>query len=231
MRRSSVLLAVSSAIAVIATATGAGAHIALMSPKPRYADLKEGPCGRGPTDKRSSNVTSFKSGETITVTWRETVEHPGHFRISFDADGVTAFVNPKSFTDLNTAPSVLVDGIADRTDGQTYSQEITLPDVECDNCTLQVIQVMTDKPPYGDGNDLYYQCADIVLAKSTTPGSSSGDDGGAGGSSGTTTSMPTKGSGGCTTTSRSPASREASILATLAIIMLARRRHSRQRRP
>ncbi|MCA9560948.1 MAG: hypothetical protein KC583_20510, partial [Myxococcales bacterium] len=41
---------------------------------------------------------------------------------------------------------------------------VTLPDVECDNCTLQVIQVMFDKPPQtSPGNDLYYQCADLVL--------------------------------------------------------------------
>lgn len=41
-----------------------------------------------------------------------------------------------------------------------------LPDVECDNCTLQAIQVMYDKPPYvTPGNDLYYQCADLVLRR------------------------------------------------------------------
>src|SRR5690606_6077325 len=39
----------------------------------------------------------------------------------------------------------------------------TLPDIECESCTLQVVQVMYDKKPYGDGNDLYYQCADIAL--------------------------------------------------------------------
>ena len=42
-------------------------------------------------------------------------------------------------------------------------EQVTLPDVECERCTLQLIQVMTDKAPYGDGNDLYYQCADLAL--------------------------------------------------------------------
>lgn len=200
----------------------AAAHIALISPKPRYADLKEGPCGRGTADKRTANVNTFKSGETINVTWKETVEHPGHFRISFDADGVKSFVDPKSFTDMNTAPSVLVDGIADKTDGTTYSQSVTLPDIECDNCTLQIVQVMTDKPPYGDGNDLYYQCADVVLTKAAPPAPTGNDDAG-GGSSGATTPAPAEDRGGCATApSSSPGA--ACALAMLAIVILARRR-------
>jgi hypothetical protein len=30
--------------------------------------------------------------------------------------------------------------------------------------------MMTDKPPYGDGNDIYFQCADIALRSGTDPG-------------------------------------------------------------
>jgi hypothetical protein len=47
---------------------------------------------------------------------------------------------------------------------------VTLPDLVCDNCTLQVIQVMYDKPPYTTpGNDIYYQCADLVLRVGGAP--------------------------------------------------------------
>ncbi len=61
-------------------------------------------------------------------------------------------------------PSVLLDDIDDASGGN-YSATVTLPNVECDNCTLQVIQVMYDKPPYTiPGNEMYYQCADLVLA-------------------------------------------------------------------
>jgi hypothetical protein len=28
---------------------------------------------------------------------------------------------------------------------------------------------MSDKPPYGDGNDMYYQCADLVLSADAEP--------------------------------------------------------------
>ena len=33
-----------------------------------------------------------------------------------------------------------------------------------DTTVLKLLQMMTDKAPYGDGNDLYYQCIDLVLS-------------------------------------------------------------------
>ncbi|MCU0699312.1 MAG: hypothetical protein MUC96_22630, partial [Myxococcaceae bacterium] len=68
-------------------AVPAAAHIALRSPLVRYADQKVGPCGRGATDLRTSRVTTFTAGDTIEVVWDETINHPGHYRISFDVDG------------------------------------------------------------------------------------------------------------------------------------------------
>lgn len=145
--------------------TPALAHIALDSPTPRYADLKQGPCGKGTLDARTANVTTVEAGATIAVTWHETINHPGHYRIAFDPNGQALFQNPTSFTDVDGGPGVLLDGIPDKADALDggYGLLVTLPDVPCTNCTLQLIQVMTDKPPYGDGNDIYYQCADLVL--------------------------------------------------------------------
>ena len=34
---------------------------------------------------------------------------------------------------------------------------------------------MLDKPPYGDGNDLYYQCADLILEIGAATSGSTGD--------------------------------------------------------
>lgn len=150
-------------LVVLLIAGPAAAHLHVTSPQSRGESLKQGPCGAGPDEARGSVVHTFRPGQTITVEWDEFVDHPGHFRISFDADGQDDFVDPAGFDDVDGGPAVLLDGIADR-DGGAYSQAVTLPTVECDNCTLQVIQVMSDKPPYGDGNDLYYQCVDLVLA-------------------------------------------------------------------
>lgn len=142
----------------------AAAHIALRTPAPRYADQKVGPCGRGGAlDVRTTTVATYTAGDTIQVIWDETINHPGHYRISFDDDGQD-FYTPTSFTDADGGLNVLVDNIRDSAQpNQRYTISVRLPDVPCTRCTLQVIQMMTDKPPYGDGNDIYFQCADVVL--------------------------------------------------------------------
>jgi len=151
------------------------AHLDLRAPASRYGAsvLKEGPCGRSGGD-RSANVSVFRPGETIEVRWNEYVDHPGHFRIAFDPDGDDDFVDPRCLSGCNTtSPSielysnaaVIMDDIPD-TAGGTSGVSITLPDIECASCTLQVIQIMYDKPPYtSPGNDIYYQCADLMLVR------------------------------------------------------------------
>ena len=151
-------------VAALLLAAPAAAHLRVTEPAARHEYHKQGPCGAGADDARGAEVHTFRPGQTITVRWNEFVDHPGHFRISFDPDGQDDFVDPAGFDDVSGGPAVLVDGIADRSGGGDYEQEVSLPDLACERCTLQVIQVMSDKPPYGDGNDLYYQCVDLVLA-------------------------------------------------------------------
>jgi hypothetical protein len=199
-------------VGLMLLAPDAGAHISLMFPAARDTGLKDGPCGTL-NSVRGSSVTTFKPGETITVTWLETVDHTGYFRISFDDDGNDGFVEPTAYDDFNPHPSILVNNIADKEGSmQMYSQEVTLPNTECTNCTLQVIQMMTDKPPFGPdgGRDIYYQCADIVL-------SADGGTGGAGTTSASSGGDGTSGddSGGCSCSSGG--SRGVSF-ATLALI-------------
>jgi hypothetical protein len=222
-------------VLVILASSVANAHIKLDAPKARSNDqvqLKYGPCGQS-TSKRTANVATFKPGETITVKWTETINHPGHFRISFDPNGEN-FPDPKSFTDFASGPTDLVDNIPDNTVamGNAYSVDVTLPNIECTSCTLQVIQVMTDKPPYGDGNDVYYQCADLILA-SDDAGSDSdaaATDSGSSIDAGTTPS-----SGGCSI--GAPRAPRTGVWLTGAILFLLGRRrrgdfsgYSRRRR-
>ncbi|MEZ4451748.1 MAG: SCE4755 family polysaccharide monooxygenase-like protein [Nannocystaceae bacterium] len=177
-------------LALVTVAAPARAHIQLMSPTARHTQQKTGPCGVL-NDARGDMITVYAPGETIMVVWEETVNHPGHFRISFDEDGFDDFVDPAGYDDLYTNNTVLVDDIADK-QGGIYMQEVTLPEITCDTCTLQVVQVMTDKPPYGDGNDLYYQCADLILEGPVdTDGTTT--DGTTDGTSDGTTGDPTSG--------------------------------------
>jgi hypothetical protein len=149
----------------------ASAHVRLESPASRYGDeMKLRPCGiTGGT--RTTRVTTVRPGQVITVVFDEFIDHPGYFRIAFDPAGDaalgppvwngSAFVNPPEV-------HVLVDPILNPP-GPTHGEvPVTLPNVECDNCTLQLIQVMTDKPPFDGLDDFYYQCADLRLS-STAP--------------------------------------------------------------
>jgi hypothetical protein len=188
----------------------AAAHVRLEYPPPRYpaptgfdsgVQLKDAPCGVTGDSRTTdtSRITTFEAGETITVRFRETIGHPGHYRIAFDEDGQDDLVDPAGFDDIQDPPSlpILLDGIADNPGTGTYEVQITLPNTPCNNCTLQLIQVMTDKPPYVLGtDDVYHQCADIVL---TGPGGGSGGSSGSGGTTntgGTTNGGGTTGSGG-----------------------------------
>ena len=187
------LLAAALLLAFVYPATEAGAHLGLDAPVSRYGPdtLKTGPCGvEG--GERTDNVTYFEPGATIEVHWNEYVEHPGHYRIAFDDDGDDDFIDPRTMMETYSNDAVLLDGIPDKgPDDPYYSATVTLPDIACDNCTLQVIQVMYDKEPYETpGNDIYYQCADLVLKVGGAPdggveiGGAGGSGGGTGGSSG-----------------------------------------------
>lgn len=155
----------------------AAAHIQLSYPPARTTMQKTRHCG-DPAVARSANPTVLKPGAQLTVVWYETIDHPGHFRISFDNDGENFIVPPNATaTTVGTDPTVLIDLIADvqgnfPAAGRKYEQTITLPNMECANCTLQVIQLMTDKPPYTTNalsDDIYYQCADLVLSNTAPP--------------------------------------------------------------
>ncbi|MBL4636882.1 MAG: lytic polysaccharide monooxygenase [Kofleriaceae bacterium] len=211
MRTSTIALA---ALLTFWGASVADAHITLMSPSPRTASQKQGPCGaEGGT--RGTPVT-YKPGETITVRWDETVDHVGHYRLAFDMDGQDDLPLPVNPND--SFPSILVDQIPDRTGGGEYSQEITFPNMECDNCTLQLIQIMTTNVPY---NSFYFQCVDIILADDGSGEPTGADAGTGGGTSGEATGS------GCQSTGQSSGILGGMLLLLGFASISRRRRHER----
>ena len=131
-------------------------------PRTNDTGLKIEPCGGKPRTARS---TIFSAGQTITLEFEETVNHPGHYRIAFSpAD------------DLNFDSYVLVDNIPDTGSNNTYSQTVTIPMQTCTACTLQLIQVMTTSPTPAP-SDFYYSCTDIqvtAFGDTTAPSPASG---------------------------------------------------------
>jgi hypothetical protein len=138
----------------------AGEDIAdsLVAPRTSATGLKEpAPCGGV---ARTNSPVVLQSGATVEVQFSETINHPGYFRIAFSPAADAGF-------DQN----VLVDNIAEVPATRNYTQTITLPDIECDDCTLQLIQVMTDRDPPTN----YYSCADIQLTATGTAPPPGGD--------------------------------------------------------
>ena len=179
----------------------ASAHVRLVYPTPRYAtpamansstDIKAQPCGRA-NDSRTtdmSRITVLEPGQTIMVQFNETINHPGHYRIAFDDSGQDAFIpSPTMRSQVQTGPMftlpVLVDNIADKVGG-SYMVSVTMPNMECENCTLQLIQVMVTTDTWtatGADPDIYFTCADIVLRRAGGGGAGGGGPGGSGGAS------------------------------------------------
>ncbi|HKP59374.1 MAG TPA: SCE4755 family polysaccharide monooxygenase-like protein [Polyangiales bacterium] len=206
---STALAAAFALAAVTFSAVPAHAHINMSGAlKSRGGDQKNFPCdgkrGDGPT-------YTFEPGATITLTVDEAIPHPSYFRIAFDDDGDDAFVEPKSIKPIDPArrcpfdandkcgesdycnvmstsggASVLWDNLEPHMAGsiKSYTFTVKLPDVECENCTIQVLQIMEDTVhgAYCPSDscmdtsleDIYHRCIDITLKKGATnsPGTS-----------------------------------------------------------
>lgn len=185
---------------LVLVATSALAHIHLDAPPSfQVTDAlgnpqKTAPCGGAGT--ASNVVTTVEAGSTLTVTWTDTIPHPGHYRISV-APNQGDFVTPvpvlnNGGTNCQSAPieanpvlPTVADGVFPHTTGATgmvRSYDITVPMMSCDNCTLQLMQFMASHAP----PCFYYQCATlrIVPPDAGTP-MDAGTDAGAGDDAGT----------------------------------------------
>lgn len=120
--------------------------------------VKVGPCGGYARVAQPAVITG---GQTITVTWEETIYHPGRFEFYFSTGGDQNFTLLKSVTNNQQGMPL----------PHQFSTTLAIPDVNCDACTFQMIQVMLENPAIPT---YYYSCADMqvkgtVTAPSPTP--------------------------------------------------------------
>ncbi|HTV20267.1 MAG TPA: SCE4755 family polysaccharide monooxygenase-like protein [Polyangiaceae bacterium] len=181
-------------------AAPARAHINLLEPAARAPGrpdtrLRREPCGQIPNMRREDGVSVFRPGETITVAWEVYVQHQSYFRLSFDADGDDSFsTRPSSPSDFEADDltqlepgegEFILDYMKDLAgDVDGVERSVTLPDLECDRCTLQLTQFTYGLPV---SEAIYYQCADLVLDDGdgvieASAGGAAGSAGAAGGS-------------------------------------------------
>jgi len=147
---------------------------------------KVGPCGSAsesqPAAQMSNAITEYKAGETIAVKLEETIMHPGHYRVALavsdrselppepavtpETTGMMRACGAAAIMDPPVMP-ILVDGALVHTAKLNGEQTImvTLPaDVECEKCTLQVIEFMSAHA----APCFYHHCADIKITKDGT---------------------------------------------------------------
>lgn len=180
---------------VLGVSGGAAAHMDMSFPTARYPivlgdENKACPCGVGGTNRTcdipvaqqvdnnrdESRVTTFQAGEAITLVFDEYIGHAGRWRVAFDPDGAeTADFNANILLDVEDPAWG-----AGNAGGSIWNLEVTLPDTPCDNCTLQLVQMMdgntTDPVPDPTGRSSYYQCADIVLLGDESDGGPQPDE-------------------------------------------------------
>ena len=196
----------------LALAGAAHAHFALNAPAAYSAQdslglpQKSAPCGQadpGIPLVPTNILTSFHSGDTITVTIDEKLFHPGHYRVALaqDQKGLPAdpFVTPGA-TPCGTAqiqdsttPGVLADDMLPHTTAFSGPQsfQVHLPDgVTCTNCTLQVIEFMSDHALNAPGGCFYHHCAQVSVLPQGTPLPPAQVNGSGGSSRGCSSSVP-----------------------------------------
>jgi len=220
--RSSVMAIGALLLALPATAQ---AHFTLVTPPPASTSTNGGkgdpPCG--PTAMPSNVVTAVTGGSKLTIKLNETVFHPGFYRVALsiksrdelpldnvvkDASGkVLPPAGPGNSAtavyEENPVFPVLADNLFPHTtDMKMFTGEVTLPNVNCDKCTLQVIEFMANHGSNGPKEGYFYHhCADLKITADPSkpvfdPSAGSGAGGGSsGGAAGTAGAAGTGGMG------------------------------------
>lgn len=168
----------------------ASAHFVMESPaasleqNPIGDPQKLGPCGGSAQDAGTPTgaVTELAGGSTLHLKLREAIYHPGHCRVALartpeqlpaDPETVTR-EGPRGPVSVSAAiaeavPPILADGLfvhTERPEPESYWEaDLTVPNVECKGCVVQVIQWMAEHPGVAEGGFSYHHCATVDITK------------------------------------------------------------------
>lgn len=143
---------------------------------------KAGPCGGTNTDwgKPTYAVTQATGGSKLHVKVQETIYHPGFYRVALAVNSPTELpADPKATTEQTdrgprsisgevmnpVQPPVLADGLFMHHERATapFETDVTLPNINCKRCTLQIIQFMEEHGANNPGNYTYHHCANVQI--------------------------------------------------------------------
>ena len=163
-------------------------HFRLLEPASRLVENKLGdPQKLGPCGGTSANpgeptgiVNQAVGGSKLHIKVQETIYHPGFYRVALAVKSLdelppdpVAVVKdtPKGPWSIsgaiqsNPQMPVLADGLflhhARPVD--PYETDVQLPNINCEKCTLQIIQFMEDHAFNKDGGYTYHHCADLKI--------------------------------------------------------------------
>ncbi len=172
-------------VGLTAVSSTGQAHFRLLAPASWIEEnqlgdpQKAGPCGGTNSDygKPTYAVTDVKGGSLLHVKVQETVYHPGHYRVALAVNSPTELpLDPKATTMTDdkgrvmsvsaevmspVAPPVLADGLFQHSEKTTtpFETDVTIPNINCKSCTLQVVEFMEQHPINNPGNFTYHHCA------------------------------------------------------------------------
>lgn len=146
---------------------------------------KLGPCGGTLQDPGTPTgaVTELTGGSTLHLKLRETIYHPGHYRVALARTAAQLPDDPETVTregprgplsvsaaiETDPAPPVLADGLfvhAERPAQDTFWEaDLRVPNVDCKDCVVQVIQWMAEHPGVAEGGYSYHHCATVSITR------------------------------------------------------------------
>jgi hypothetical protein len=165
-----------------------GAHFILLEPASWLQESalgdpqKKAPCGGTSADpgKPTGAVTNAAGGEKLHIKLRETIFHPGFYRVALavnsrdelppDPDVKTESTanGPRSVSasiHYPPAPPILADGLFQHTAkmDKEVETDVDIPNINCAKCTLQIIEFMAAHGLNKDGDYTYHHCAVLQI--------------------------------------------------------------------
>jgi len=166
-------------------------HFKLLEPASRLVEDQRGdPQKLGPCGGTSANagtptgtVSQAVGGSKLHIKVQETIYHPGFYRVALavksldelppDPVAVTRETpkGPWSISGAiqsNPQMPVIADGLFSHRTRPTgpmdpNETDVQLPNINCEKCTLQIVQFMEDHGYNKDGGYTYHHCADIKI--------------------------------------------------------------------
>jgi hypothetical protein len=124
-------------------------------------------------------VTRVKGGATLHLKIQETIFHPGHYRVAVARSMAALPPDPVVTTrDSERGPwstsaviqnppvaPVLADGLFVHTEKPAglLEADVTIPNIDCPDCVLQVIQFMAEHGRNADGDFSYHHCSTLQI--------------------------------------------------------------------